>query len=360
MLAQLLADQIRRDGPMTFHEWMQAALYHPEFGYYCRTDLNRWGREGDYRTSPETSPLFAATFARYFLKLYRKDEPRDGLTIVEVGAGSGHFAQGLLETLKRSSADVFEQTTYLIDEISKHTSEQIVERLSRFRDQLRFGPVSVLHQINWGIVFANELLDAMPVHRIAMRNGKLTELYVKLRQDDSFCWHNGLLSAPRLNAYLERFNIELSDGQIVDINLQIEDWLSSIAARLVHGYLVIVDYGSESEELYSNPKREHGTLRAFKRHRIVDDVLSSPGEQDLTSTVDWNAVKQIGNELGFELREFKRLDEFLLEAGFLEELEKRANEAHDEGEKLQLRATAREMILPGRMAESFQVLVMKK
>jgi len=360
MLAQLLTDQIRRDGPMTFHDWMQAALYHPEFGYYSRSDLNRWGREGDYRTSPETSPLFAATFARYFLKLNHERSSADELTIVEVGAGAGHFAEGLLETLKRSSAEVFKRTTYLIDEISGHSSALIAERLSRFRNQVRFGSVSGLDQIRWGIVFANELLDAMPVHRLAMRNGKLTELYVKLGEDNSFCWHNGPLSTSRLNAYLDRFKIQLSEGQIVDINLQIEDWLSSIAARLLRGFLVMVDYGLDLEDLYSNPVRQHGTLRAFKRHRIVDDVLSSPGDQDLTTTIDWHAVKQIGTELGFKLREFKPLDQFLLEAGFLEELEKQTQDAHDEGEKLQLRATAREMILPGRMAEGFQVLVMKR
>jgi SAM-dependent MidA family methyltransferase len=146
----------------------------------------------------------------------------------------------------------------------------------------------------------------------------------------------------------------------VEINLEVEDWLTNIAPRLVNGYLVTVDYGSEAPELYGTAGREQGTLRAFRRHQFVDDVLAHPGDQDLTTTIDWSFVRKLGQRLGLETVEFERQDRFLLKAGLLEELEAVVAGSETEAEKIKLRAASREMILPNGMAASFQVLVQKK
>jgi len=168
------------------------------------------------------------------------------------------------------------------------------------------------------------------------------------------------LSTSRLRGYLERFAIQLSEDQIVEINLHIEKWFSSISSRLLSGHLIIVDYGAESTALYSDSLRNQGTLRGFKRHRFTDDVLSAPGEQDLTTTIDWDAVKEFGREYGFALKEFGRLDQFLLKCGVLEELDELAAKATSEVERLKLRTSLRELILPGGMAESFHVLLLTR
>ncbi|MBA3768113.1 MAG: SAM-dependent methyltransferase, partial [Acidobacteria bacterium] len=112
-LAERLRERIRCEGAITFHDWMQAALYDADEGYYCRPELPRWGRTGDYRTSPERSPLFAATFARYFATLYEKLCAPEVFAIVEAGAGAGHFAAGVLETLRRWYPRVFAATRYV-------------------------------------------------------------------------------------------------------------------------------------------------------------------------------------------------------------------------------------------------------
>jgi SAM-dependent MidA family methyltransferase len=352
-LAESLANRIQRDGPITFHDWMQAALYDEQLGYYCRTDLKRWGREGDYRTSPDTSALFGATFGRYFVELFNNERAAGPFTIVEAGAGAGHFAAALLETLQRRYKGIFERTTCIIDEISPTTRAQLVDRVARFGRQVQFQRLSELRSIKQGIVFANELMDAFPVHRVKLHNGKLMELYVGLDDDHSFGWREGTVSSARVSAYLDRFKIRLREGQVVEINTGIEDWFSQVRERLDRGYLVTVDYGSEAGDLYS---RNQGTLRAFRQHQFVD-VLSSPGEQDITSSINWTAAREIGKDLGFELVRFERLDRFLLQSGLLEELELRVDESEDESEKLRLRTSAREMILPGGMAENFQVMV---
>ncbi|HKV35479.1 MAG TPA: SAM-dependent methyltransferase [Pyrinomonadaceae bacterium] len=335
MLAERLKDLIRARGPIPFRDWMEAALYDPEFGYYNRRDLKRWGREGDYRTSPERSELFAGTFARYFAKLYGELGQPSEWTIIEGGAGDGTFAQRVQRSLADSYPRVFEATRYHISEIS-NASEP-------------FDPLDP------SLYFSNELLDAFPVHRLVPGG----ELYVTLDSENNFTWTVGSLSTPRLAQFLEQHSIEFAPGQAIEVNLAIDDWLTSLTSKLKRGYAITVDYGAEATDLYDPALRPDGTLRAFSRHNFVDDVLSAPGEYDITSNVNWTQVKSTGERLGLRVVEFESQDRFLLRHGLLEVLGQRLRRVETEADKLRLTTDAREMILPGGMASSFQVLVQK-
>jgi SAM-dependent MidA family methyltransferase len=358
-LAQLLADRISREGPITFRDWMESALYEPGLGYFQRTDIPRWGRSGDYRTSPETSVLFAGVFASFFAKIYDELGAPSVFTIVEAGGGAGEFATTVLETLKDQFPLLLEKTTYVLDEISSDARERAAERLSEFRNQLRFSPLDGLDRIENGIIFSNELFDAFPVHRLGMVEGRLVEFYVEVGEHENFRWVTGELSTPRVLSYLERFNIQLSEGQIVEINPYLAEWFRLAGDKLQRGYIVTVDYGAEAAELYG-PDRFEGTLRAFKSHRFAADVLEEPGSQDITTSVDWTAAMQFGEEFGLETQRLERQDRFLMEFGLLEELERRVAAATTEAERVMLRTGAREMVLPGGLAQSFQVLVQRK
>src|ERR1043165_1961952 len=188
-LTQRLRERIKREGAMTFRDWMEAALYDERDGYYCRRELTRWGRAGDYRTSPERSPLFAATFARYFAKLYEELGSPESWTIFEAGAGAGHFAHGLLQTFKQDYPSIFSATRYLIDERSADARERISERLDEDAARVEFQAISRIHApADAGIIFANELLDAFPVHRVMMHGGSLRELYASVDEAGNFVW----------------------------------------------------------------------------------------------------------------------------------------------------------------------------
>lgn len=358
-LAERLRERIKREGPISFSDWMAAALYDPDDGYYCRADLTKWGREGDYRTSPERSSLFAATFARYFARLHQQLGSPLVWLILEAGAGGGAFAQGVLQTLKVSFPNVFAATKYVVDEVSPASRRIARERLQSFADRVEFQMVDKA-KINSGIVFANELLDAFPVYRVKLDDGKLKEFKVGLGDDGSFEWR---LSEPaaalssQLEKYFDDAGLKPQEGQIVEVNLQIEEWLSRVAANLDSGYVIVVDYGA-SETLYSSVNND--TLRGFSRHQFVDDLLANPGEHDLTTNVNWTVVKFVAARLGFDVVEFARQDQFLLQAGFLEQLKRESEAAESETERLRLSTAAREMILPDGMAASFQVLVLKK
>ena len=338
-----------------------ARRQHLEFVVTARRDLERWGRAGDYRTAPERSPLFAATFARYFAGLYEELGAPHELTIFEAGAGAGHFAQGVLETLRRDYPHIFAATRYIIDESSADGRERARQRLREFADRVEYQTLSEINEpVEAGIVFANELLDALPVHRVVMRDRKLFEFYVGLDEEEKFIWLEREPSTPRLALYFERLDVELAEGQITEVNLGVEEWMKRAASVFKRGALVIVDYGDEANDLYSALHRPAGTLRAFHRHRFTDDILARPGEQDLTTTIDWTNVKAIGEELGLETVSFERQDEFLLRAGLLDQLEHMTAAAQSEADALVLRSSVRELILPGGMSESFQVLVQKK
>ena len=357
-LTERLTELIRREGAITFHDWMKAALYDPEHGYYQRSDRERWGREGDYRTSPERSQLFAATFARYFARLYEELDRPVEWTIVECGAGNGSFAAGVLQTLADQFPEVFAATKYVVCEVSQDALRRIRERLIEFGDRVQFS--ADLISVDTGIYFSNELLDAFPVHRVVKSEQGLSELYVSVDSTGAFVWTTGPLSMPRLAEFCSTHSVELAQGQIIEINLEIENWLTNVVSKLANGFVLTVDYGAETEELYDATRRLKGTLRAFSRHSFVDDVLAQPGEYDITSSVNWTQVKTVGEKLGLKVVDFASQDKFLLQAGLLEELEQQLSRAETESQKASLTTGAREMILPGGMASSFQVLVQRR
>ena len=360
-LATRLRERIELGGPITFCDWMKSALCDSRDGYYC-TARNRWGREGDYRTSPERSPLFAKTFARYFARLHQELGRPTAWTILEAGAGEGRFTESLLQTLQETSPEVFAATSCVIDEVSSVSRAQAEERLRPFADRVQFSSIDEV-EINPGIVFSNELLDALPVHRIVLVEGEFREFYVTVDENGNFAWLLQELCpavSSRLEGYFEGIGRRPAAGQVFEVSLEIENWLRSVAARLDAGYVVTVDYGAAAEDLYSQSANREGTLRGFQRHQFVDDLLAQPGEHDLTTTVNWSFVNAVGERVGLEFVELARQDQFLLANGFLDALEIESRQAKDEGERLQLSSGAREMILPDGMAASFQVLVQRK
>jgi SAM-dependent MidA family methyltransferase len=360
LLARKLQERIRESGAIPFRDWMAAALYDPHQGYYCTAGLTRWGRKGDYRTSPERSSVFAATFARYFVALRRNLPPASEFTLVEVGAGAGDFAFGVLENLQKRSPDLYSVTRYVIDEQSEDSRRVLREKLKPFETRVAYESLESTEAINPGIVFANELLDAFPVHRVTRRDGELREFYVTVNTSGEFAWQLGELSNARLAEHLKRPELELAESQIAEVNLEIENWLALAASKLLRGYLILVDYGAEARQLYNPRSRPEGTLRSLVRHQFSDNFLENPGSRDLTTTIDWTLVRSASQELGFRVDQFEMQDQFLMNAGILDEMKLLTDEMESEAERVKLRTHAREMILPTGMAESFQVLVLSK
>jgi SAM-dependent MidA family methyltransferase len=365
-----LRKRIQREGPISFYEWMKSALYDEREGYYCVPRV-RQGRAGDYRTAPETSPLFAATFADYFAKLFKDLGSPSEFTIVEAGAGSGDFAHGVLTTLKADHQEAFEATRYVIEEISPSSRERSALSLSEFSTRVSVrsptpregqpGKVALpggrASETITGVIFSNELIDAFPVHRVVRRGNHIRQLFVGL-DDSRFVWIEGD-PAKEIADYCARIEDNLREGQIAEINLDADAFITRAVASLERGYLITVDYGAERHELLNSPGRTEGTLRAFRRHQFGNDVLLNPGQQDLTTTIDWTQIKEIGEREGARTLRFDRLDQFLIGEGLLDRIAAISQTMTDRVAALQLTTSARELIMPKGMAASFQVLVQK-
>jgi len=338
---------------------MQAALYDPPEGYYRRKRI-RQGRAGDYRTAPETSPLFGAVFAHYFMKSYFDLGAPDEFTIIEAGAGAGDFARAVLTTLQREFPKVFNATRYLIDEISDDARSQALTKLGEFKDRIQFRSLSEIESpLPHTIIFSNELLDAFPAHRVIGRSGNLRELRVGLNEEDEFTWIEDELSGD-VAEHCERIQRQLAEGQVYEVNLTAEEFISRAAKAIGEGLLITVDYGADRTMLLEDPNRFQGTLRAFHKHSFVDDLLARPGEYDLTTTVDWTQIQEAGARSGLETLRLQRLDEFLIAEGAFEVLGEATSRIRDAAELLNFNAGARELIMPNGMAASFQVLVQRK
>ena len=366
-----LRERIQREGPISFYEWMKSALYDERDGYYCAARV-RQGRAGDYRTAPEMSSLFAATFAGYFAKLFAKLGSPEQFTIIEMGAGPGEFAKGVLTTLQCEYREVFDAASYIVEEFSASSRADCVARLTEFSDRVTVRSPTVregnLRELTLseagasdgitGVIFSNELIDAFPVNRVVMRDGGLRQLFVGF-DDSQFVWRETELDEP-VAAYCERIGLKLREGQIAEINLDADAFVAHAASLLERGYVITVDYGAERTALLNSVERQQGTLRAFRAHQFADDILAHPGQQDLTTTIDWTQMKEAGDRHRLRAVRFNRLDQFLSDSGLLHRIETIVQTTTDVAAAAQLTASAREMILPGGMASAFQVLIQEK
>jgi SAM-dependent MidA family methyltransferase len=358
-LEERLRERIRREGPISFYEWMKAALYDEREGYYCRRDRVRQGRQGDYRTAPEMSPLFGAAFANYFMKSYFDLGAPPVWTIVEIGCGTGDFAHDVLRSLQINFPNVFNATQYIIDEVSADAQSHALSKIAPFKDRVQFRALSDLREpLPHALIFSNELLDAFPVHRVIGRGRGLKELRVALNDAGKFAWVECHLDGP-VTEYCDQIKLQLAEGQIYEVNLRAEQFLSLAAKSIREGLVITVDYGAERHELLSDPNRLSGTLRAFRRHRFVDDILSRPGEYDLTTTVDWTQIMEAGQRHGLEALRFEQLNEFLMGENVLAEV-LTASRVADPASQLKLNRDALELIKSDGMAAAFQVLVQRK
>ena len=296
-LVARLRDEIEREGPTTFARFMDRALYEPELGYYRRTRPGP-GREGDFLTAPETHAIFGRAVARQLDEVWDRLGRPDPFVLREYGAGVGTLAREVLDGLKQEASGLTAAIRYEPIEVEAARIEALAanlaaaghaDALARTADPP--GPIT-------GVVLANEVLDALPVHRVVLRGGRLHELFVEWR-DGGFQELEGDPSTPALAERLEAEAVQLREGQRAEICLALDRWVADAAAGLERGLLLLVDYGYPASELYG-PRRLAGTLMAYVAHRAHDDPWINVGRQDLTAHVDVTAVERAAASAGLD------------------------------------------------------------
>ncbi len=309
-LSKALTDALE-DGPIPFRRFMELALYHPGGGYY-RREKPPIGPDGDFYTSPHQSPWLGRMIAPLIEKIRRRMGESPRLHVWEYGPGEGWLAFDILEAIRSSQAALHQAMVYTFAEQSAQARARIREKFQdsddvRFADASRYPPEGFE-----GVVLAHEFLDALPVHALIRKEGRLQERYVA-RRGERLIFCEGALSDERLTGWFSELGVRLSPEQTAEVNLSAIDWMSGTARRMERGAVMLFDYGFSARVLYG-PARPDGALRGYRNHTLVSDVLSHPGETDLTTHVDFTSILRAAASQGMELAGFTDQTRFLLGA----------------------------------------------
>lgn len=345
-LIDILKSKIESHGPMPFVEFMQEALYSPYGGYYTskRTIL---GEGGDFITAPELTPLYGYTLAEQckpILKQYKAP------CILEFGAGTGQLCTDILTHLK--CEDALPEKYYIL-ELSAVLKAQQQQKIQTQLPEL-FNSIEWLD--SWpkgafeGIIIANEVLDAMPVHRFLQTETEILESYIALTANKEF-YETFLNAHENLRNYVTQVLPKDFFPYQSEANLLIPGWISECAQCLARGVMFIIDYGFARDEYY-HPDRSTGTLMCHYQHKAHTNPLIHIGEQDITAHVDFTHVAEVATDADFNVAGFTHQAAFLISSGLLQLLEKDSSP-----QKIQ---AVKKLLDPSEMGELFKVMALSK
>ena len=356
-LVQLLREMIAAQGPLSFSQYMERCLYAPGLGYYS-AGRTKFGADGDFVTAPELGEMFARCVVNALqptLASLGKDAD-----FLELGGGSGAFAEAALKAL---AAHGMLPRNYLILEPSADLRERQRERL------LANLPAEINARVQWldrppeadwrGVLFANEVIDALPTTRFTVRDGEIFEEHVLFDGDGRLQCVDRPADALVSGAvrHVERsLGTPLADGYRSEILPQLPYWIQAIAGSLTMGVMLFIDYGYVRREFYL-PDRDDGTLMAHYRHRAHNDPLYLPGLNDLTASVDFTGLAEAGSSAGFDLAVYLPQAQFLIGAGLQDIFQSMQGEATDDHAAYQLAQQVKRLMLPDQMGERFQAML---
>jgi SAM-dependent MidA family methyltransferase len=388
-LTARLQQQLRQHGPITFCEFMQQALYDPLGGYY-QTTSEKIGRQGDYYTAANVDTIFGALLAQHCYQL-QQELAITPLTLLEVGAGTGQLAADILTAWSQiapanctlryliwepspslRAAQQAKLSDYLPDKhnlfnnnrsnlakpstndsrlLAKHSEPPPPVTVEWIADLATTNPFT-------GIILANEVADALPVHCLRWQQDQLWELHVASHQEQFVAqWYPN--TNPKIVNYLTTLQVDLLAGQTIEVGLAMLDWQQQLAQILVRGFLIIIDYGDLVDHLYS-PEHFNGTLRGFSRHQLITktaDLLTKVSEQDITADVNFSALITYGAQYGLQTRSLLRQADYLIKLGLLDKLSQlMTNDITD----LRRRLAWKNFFIPGGISDRFKVLVQEK
>jgi len=359
-LLQHVRELIAAQGPLSFAQYMERCLYAPGLGYYSAGKA-KFGEAGDFVTAPELGELFARCVANTLRPVLSALGAE--AEFLELGGGSGAFAEAVLKAFVVEGPM---PRRYLILEPSADLRERQRERLAATL------PADVSARVEWldrppeqawrGVLFANEVIDALPATRFAMRGGEVYEEHVALDGAGALVRTDRPADALVAGAvrHVERdLGEDFVDGYRSEVLPQLPYWMQAVAGTLTHGVMLFIDYGYVRREFY-RPERRDGTLMAHYRHHAHADPLWLPGLNDLTASVDFTALAEAGNSAGFAVAAYLPQSQFLIGGGLQQAFEDAYLQASDEATRYRLAQQVKRLTLPDQMGERFQAMLLAR
>ena len=350
MTATIITAIEQAGGIIPFNEFMRLALYTPGLGYYS-AGMQKFGVDGDFVTAPEISPLFAQCIAKQCQQVLAGFEAG---VILELGAGSGIMAVDILKTLQELDSL---PKRYFILEVSADLQQQqqaiFQAKAPQFLPLVEWLQKLPTEPIQ-GIILANEVLDAMPIHKFRVQSDYIAEFYVT-HDSNTFIWHEQKTINTELQEAVTKLNLE--EDYVSEINLTLPAWLQSIADILASGMILLIDYGFPSSEFY-HPQRDQGTLMCHYRHKSHTEPLILVGLQDITAHVDFTSVAEAATLAKLQVAGYTTQANFLLNCGLADILF--ALDPDNKQSYLPQAQQAKTLILPSEMGELFKAMVLTK
>jgi SAM-dependent MidA family methyltransferase len=321
-LREIIVERIRQENGISFREYMEMALYYPGLGYYTSSG-DKIGITGDYYTSPALTGLFGQLIGKQLEEMWRLLGETD-FTVVEYGAGTGILCRDILAYLKKN------------EKLYRGLRYCIIEKSPAMREK-EFASLGPHEKVSWhdsiqdirlesGCVLTNEVLDNFSVHKVLMRD-RLMEVHV-VKPAGRF--EEVVHPAPdELNEYLDKLDVKLPKGFCTEINLEAVQWLGEVAGALKKGFVMTIDYGYPSHELYCE-NHSSGTLKCYSKHMVNDDPYYNLGEQDITAHVNFSALSRWGEAYGLSICGYTDQSHFMHALGFADYLRKLEKEKRPE------------------------------
>jgi SAM-dependent MidA family methyltransferase len=349
---------------ITFRRYMELCLYHPEYGYYMKSNP-KVGLNGDFYTSSHVGTLMGEILAHYIAGYWQDHPEESNYCIAEWGGGSGRLAGQILDELQAAFPILYKKVKYIIIDTSPYHRDVQEKTVAAHRDSLHIHtPESwgTLELPNRTVVVSNELLDAFSVHRMIYSKGKFHEIYVSWDEaTKQFCeQYRQLEEEHPLCVMLAEHEVplQLEEEQMLEVNPSILPWVTAIGDKLTKGMLILVDYGDLAEHLYTS-NRMKGTYMCYYRHQGHDNPYVNVGNQDITAHVNFSACIRAGIKSGLIDWSFATQRSFLMNHGLLERLQNH-NETDPFHPVVKRNRAIRTLLLGDGLGETFKVLVQKK
>ncbi len=363
-LEEIITKTIRRswDERITFAQYMNLVLYHPQQGYYTSGKVEI-GNQGDFFTSSSLGSDFGELLAQQFVEI--AEILQESFQLVEIGAGNGYLAEDILNYLESNYAHFYQTLEYIIIEQSPRLREKQKEKLQAHIDK----GVNISWK-NWtdienkslkGCIFSNELIDAFPVHKVIKEKGELKEIYVTI--GEPFKETTGNLSTPALASYFQLLDLDISapeylEGYTTEVNLEALRWIETVSKKLDRGYIITIDYGYPAHKYY-HPQRYKGTLKCYYQHQHHDNPYIYIGNQDITTHVNFTALEKRGEENGLTTLGYTQQGLFLMALGLGERLAELSGGGYDFQTVINRRDALHQLIAPTGLG-GFGVLIQSK
>ncbi len=351
----VLLKRIKDHGSISFRDFMEICLYEKKFGYYSQEQI-RIGKDGDFVTAPHTTKLFGYLLSVQIKEFFNILKNSSDFSICEFGAGTGFLASDILEFFLKFYPNIYTRLKYIIIEPIPKRKQILKEFLIDY--QGHYTIIEDFAKIDdfKGVIVANELFDAFPVHLVEKIGQEFFEIFVGLNEEGKLIEKRKKISNKELKKYIDKYLKKLPDNYRTEINLDMKKWIKSISYSFKKGFCLIIDYGYPRNDYFAD-FRNRGTLLGYTKQNVTEDFFRYPGMVDITAHVNFSDAVEWFQEAGFRCEGFCPQWAFLGGLDIEETLEKAFGRLEPFSPAL---AGVKSLIFPQGMGETHKVLVVSK